>query len=380
MVAWAGRGAGFNFPSDEPRGTITVRTARQPYPLTRPHRLKDCLRTQPRWTLADLHAFPAGLMPTYPHTFTQLVGPGGWDGSARGRAVRRALQVLLAAAEPPPIGILAAAWTLGGGGGGAAAVAAAAAAAAPGGGPPLGRPGAAAGAGARRRPRPRGAALPAAAGGGAGGGGGAGAAGAAAAGAAAAAAAAADVLAVEYATRYGVRHLVAVANNRKANEAASDTARLVLEKLLCCDFGFWASVFRSGLGGAVLKDLMQLQPPPASAAGGGGGGGGPRGSGGGGGGAAAAAFPVTFADPMRWLVACMSELQGARSAEEVVVSALGCPWGSAVYEAAARQWRAAAAAAGRPAWRLRAAVGTPRGWPAARQTLTVRRRGLPLMR
>ncbi|KAG2424373.1 hypothetical protein HXX76_014582 [Chlamydomonas incerta] len=398
-------------------------------------RLKDGLRDRPRWTLADLTAFPAGLMPSYPHTFTQLVGAAGWDGSARGRAVRRALQVLLAAAEPPPIGILAAAWSLGHGGG---ADGAAAALAAPSATPRVARPEAAAeqtarlllrhlgglyvtwggrvepyhrslhdwltgrDAGATGEPAPpnaaffveaapghaalaaasvwlvapdvaraaglpelasaaaaaAAAALPAAGGVGGGGVGGGGATGHAAA--------AADVLAVEYALRYGVRHLVTVANGRKANEGASDTARAVLEKLLCADFGFWASVFRSGLAGAVLKDLQQLQPP-ASAGGGGGGAaaGGARGAA-----AAVPASPVTFADALRWLASHLPELSGARSTEEVVISAMGCPWGTAVYEAAARHWRAAAAAGGRPAWRLRAAVGVPRHWPAARQTLT----------
>ncbi|KAG2440562.1 hypothetical protein HYH02_010146 [Chlamydomonas schloesseri] len=79
-------------------------------------RLLDGLYAKPRWTLAELTAFPQGLYGTYEEFVSKHVGYGG---SAAFRRVRRMLSVLMAAQEPLQLSTLTYAWRASWNGGGA---------------------------------------------------------------------------------------------------------------------------------------------------------------------------------------------------------------------------------------------------------------------
>ncbi|KXZ51460.1 hypothetical protein GPECTOR_12g423 [Gonium pectorale] len=124
-----------------------------------------------------------------------------------------------------------------------------------------------------------------------------------------------------YMLKYLIRHLVRV-------RAVSDLEALLL------DPEFLAAAFAQGHGYGLIADLQRLPQPS----------------------------PLLY-DCQRWLLARQHELVKAKTADDVMATALRCPTSTLVFKAFQDRVLAAAAAAGKPRWRIKHALGARATWP-----------------
>ncbi|KAG2487144.1 hypothetical protein HYH03_014257 [Edaphochlamys debaryana] len=129
-----------------------------------------------------------------------------------------------------------------------------------------------------------------------------------------------------YSGKYLVRHLAACGDVR---------ASLALEGLIY-DYVFLADVFSQGLGHDLVRDLLGIPAPP----------------------------PLVV-DGQRWLMNWQYKLIGAKAAKtakDVSVTGLRCPFGTQAYKRAEKHALSMAKAGNRPMWKLKSGLGAPKTW------------------